>query len=104
MLGVKVEQVNAKPGPAVGGSQPCSFQLCVLCFGFLQDGDVGLSVFPEGATQVHCGRPTRRTRSWKRGSERRLSESGSVFSTGPKYRLPAATSAHSVPVSGTAWW
>jgi hypothetical protein len=39
--------VNAKLGHAAGRSQPCSLQLRVLRFGFLQDGDVGIGVFPE---------------------------------------------------------
>src|SRR5712692_4556698 len=30
------------------GSQPCSLQLRVLFLGFLQNGDVGVGVFPEG--------------------------------------------------------
>ena len=47
MLGVKLEQVNAKLGHAAGGSQPCSFQLRVFVLGFLQNGDVGIGVFPE---------------------------------------------------------
>ena len=29
-------------------SEPDSLQLRVLCFGLLQDGDVGVGVFPEG--------------------------------------------------------
>jgi len=53
MLGVKVEQVNAKLGHAAGGSQPCSFQLRVLLLGFLEDGDVGVGVFPEGEESAH---------------------------------------------------
>src|SRR5437667_5443390 len=46
MLGVKVEQVNAKLGHAAAG--PCSLQLRVLLLGFLQDGNVGIGVLPEG--------------------------------------------------------
>ena len=42
-----MEQVNAKLGHAAGGSQPCSLQLRVLLLSFLQDGDVGVGVFPE---------------------------------------------------------
>ena len=43
-----MEQVNAKLAHAAGGSQPCSFQLRVLLLGFLQNGNVGIGVFPEG--------------------------------------------------------
>ena len=54
MLGVNVEQVNAKLGHAAGGSQRWSFQLLVLRLGLLQDGDVGVGVFSD------CGRSTGR--------------------------------------------
>jgi hypothetical protein len=51
-----------------------SLQLRVLRLGFLQDGDVGVGVFPEGAQDYTCGRPIRRSRSAKRGSERMWSQ------------------------------
>src|SRR5438105_15144900 len=55
MLGVKVEQVNAKLGHAAGGSQPCSLQLRVLLLSFPQDGDVGVGVFPKSkAVLILC--------------------------------------------------
>jgi hypothetical protein len=47
----------------------------VLGFCLLQDGDVGIGVFPE----VYCGSPTFRTNSANRGSERRGSSKKSVF-------------------------
>ena len=48
MLGVKLEQVNAKLGHAAARSQPCSFEITVLRLGFFQDGNVGVVVLPEG--------------------------------------------------------
>src|SRR6266849_7877105 len=54
MLGVKVEQVNAKLGHAAG-SQPRSYQPRILLLGFLQDGDVGIGVFPESEKILVCG-------------------------------------------------
>jgi hypothetical protein len=64
------------------------FQLGVFSLGLFQDGDVGVGVFPEcdevlvggqafavsSAMRKHrlySGRPMRRSRSWKRGSERK---------------------------------
>ena len=50
-------------------------QLRVLGFGLFQDGDVGVGAFPEGEEVLsmplsYCGKPTFRTSSAKRGSER----------------------------------
>jgi hypothetical protein len=61
-----------------------SLQPCVLGFGFFQDGDVGVGVFPEReeifvGSRYCCGSPTLRTNSANRGSERRGSSKKSVF-------------------------
>ena len=76
-------------------------QLRIFCFGLLEDGDVGVGVFPEGEEIVvgggglggvtlhgigtgeaemggYGGRPMRRSRSAKRRSERRGSNRGST--------------------------
>jgi len=52
-------------------------QLCVLGLGLLQDGDVGVGVFP--ARLDYCGSPILYSRSAKRRSERRSWNLGSVF-------------------------
>jgi hypothetical protein len=58
-------------------------QLRVFGFGFFQDGDVGVGVFPEGKKSSdgfrYCGSPTFRTKSANRGSERMGSSKKSVF-------------------------
>ena len=58
-------------------------QLRVLDFGLLQDGDVGIGVFPEGEESSgglrYCGSPTFRTSSANRGSERMGSSGKSAF-------------------------
>ena len=61
-----------------------SLQLRVLRFGLLQDGDVGIGVFPEGEEiligSLYCyGSPTFRTNSANRGSERMGSSTKLVF-------------------------
>jgi hypothetical protein len=48
-------------------------QLRVLGFGLLQDGDIGVGVFP------YCGSPTFRTNSANRGSGRMGSSKKSVL-------------------------
>ena len=61
---------------------PCLLQLRVLRLGFLQDGDVGVGVFPEAKKlgwTCYCGSPTFRTNSANRGSERMGSSKKSVF-------------------------
>ena len=52
-------------------------QLCVLGLGLLQDGDVGVGVFP--ARLDYCGSPILYSRSAKRRSDRRSWNLGSVF-------------------------
>ena len=59
-------------------------QFRALSLGLLQDGDVGVGVFPEhekmlGRAVGYCGNPTLRTNSANRGSERRGSNRKSVF-------------------------
>src|ERR1700722_8082494 len=78
--------------------------------GFLEDGSrfseyktPGLVGSPESwrclypgylrCAEDHCGIPTRRTNSWKRGSERKLSNTGSTF------RLIIRSSRSSRPLS-----
>ncbi len=58
-------------------------QLPGLGFGFFQDGNVGVGVFPEGEESSggirYCGSPTFRTSAASRGSDRRGSSKKSVF-------------------------
>ena len=59
----------------LGENSNQSLHLRVLHLGLLQDGDVGVGVFPEGEEVLsmplsYCGKPTFRTSSAKRGSER----------------------------------
>jgi hypothetical protein len=61
-------------------------QFRVLRLGLLQDGDVGVCVFPEGEKRLdgefesrYCGSPTFCTNSTKRASERKGSSKKSVF-------------------------
>jgi hypothetical protein len=67
----QLEAFRAKKDAESTGNSGRLLHLRVLRLGFLQDGDVGVGVFPEGVGLLPRGKPIRRSRSAKRESERR---------------------------------
>src|ERR1019366_984691 len=82
--------VGKQQTPRKGAGQ--LLQLCVLRFGFLQDGDIGVGVFPEGD---NCLSEARGRSSGKRSRESSLPE-------GSKSRCRRARQAYLFSLSGVS--
>jgi hypothetical protein len=82
-MAIAVSEVGTQFGVYLGSTSFGLLQLRVLRLGFLQDGNVGVGVFPEGEKSLDSlrfyGSPTLRTSSANRGSECKGSSWKSVF-------------------------